>query len=276
MDRMTKVLHFIECNLDADINCQELADIACYSRFHFHRLFRIRFGESVYAFRKRLLLERAFKHLQYSDDSVSTISYKCGYYTQASFNKSFRKQFSLSPSDIRNQTILNKSRRVYTQPEGENMEPEIVVLPDVAVICARANGDYAKAAAEAWGKIMAFAYKNKLMNKCVRMIGISHDTPSVTEPSFIRYDACLDVKISDGCLNENIRRQIIAGGKYAKLIHIGPYENLNDTYAWFFNEWLPNSHYGLRDIPCFDVYKNRDPRRTKPENLKTEVYIPIE
>ncbi|MEZ8051404.1 GyrI-like domain-containing protein [Vibrio sp. 1F169] len=33
--------------------------------------------------------------------------------------------------------------------------------------------------------------------------------------------------------------------------------------------------FELRDQPCFEVYLNRDPRRTKPENLKTEIYIPI-
>ncbi len=39
---------------------------------------------------------------------------------------------------------------------------------------------------------------------------------------------------------------------------------------------LPESHHKLRDNPCFEIYLNRDPRRAKPENLKTEIYIPIE
>jgi AraC family transcriptional regulator len=31
----------------------------------------------------------------------------------------------------------------------------------------------------------------------------------------------------------------------------------------------------LRDEPVFEEYLNKDPRRTKPENLKTLIYLPI-
>ncbi|VAW34169.1 hypothetical protein MNBD_GAMMA01-1955 [hydrothermal vent metagenome] len=50
---------------------------------------------------------------------------------------------------------------------------------------------------------------------------------------------------------------------------------MNQTYGYIFNQWLPNSGYKLRAAPCFDLYLNKDPRRTKPENLKTEVHIPL-
>lgn len=43
-----------------------------------------------------------------------------------------------------------------------------------------------------------------------------------------------------------------------------------------FNEWLPDSEFNLKESqPCFEIYLNRDPRKTKPENLKTEIYIPL-
>jgi len=47
------------------------------------------------------------------------------------------------------------------------------------------------------------------------------------------------------------------------------------VYAYIFSQWLPGSNKKLRDKPCFDIYLNKDPRRTKPENLKTEIYLPI-
>ena len=31
----------------------------------------------------------------------------------------------------------------------------------------------------------------------------------------------------------------------------------------------------LRDAPCFEEYLNRNPKRTKPQNLKTMIYLPI-
>jgi AraC family transcriptional regulator len=40
-------------------------------------------------------------------------------------------------------------------------------------------------------------------------------------------------------------------------------------------DWVVSEGVGLRDAPLFEKYLNRDPRRTKPENLRTEIYVPI-
>jgi DNA gyrase inhibitor GyrI len=62
---------------------------------------------------------------------------------------------------------------------------------------------------------------------------------------------------------------------YAAFLHVGPYENLGETYRAIFAGWLPASGEELRDAPCYEVYLNRDPRRTKPENLRTEIHVPL-
>lgn len=41
-------------------------------------------------------------------------------------------------------------------------------------------------------------------------------------------------------------------------------------------EWQPGSGEKFRNLPCFEVYLNRDPRRTKPQNLRIEICMPIE
>jgi AraC family transcriptional regulator len=273
---MNKVIDFIESHLDSDIDCNELAEIAYYSKFHFHRLFYSYIGEGVYAFRKRLLLERSIKHLLYTDSSITEIALSCGYENQASFNKAFKKQFSFTPSQVRKQMVsVDTSRVKLIRKRSIDMKSEIVNFEETTVIGARAYGPYAQAAPEAWGQIMKFAYSNKLMKKGVRMFGISHDDPNVTEPNNIRYDACVDIDAN--IENEgNLRKLTVSGGKYAKFIHKGPYENFQLTYTYIFNDWLPESNYKLRDYPCFEIYLNKDPRRTKPENLISEIYIPIE
>jgi len=275
-ERMNKVVQFIEHNLDSEIDCNKLAEMACYSIFHFHRLFCSYVGEGVYVYRKRLLLERSIRHLLYSDNSITEIAFRCGYENQASFNKAFRKQFSFTPSQVRKQMVSIDTNRTKLFPKiGIDMKPEIVEFEETTVISARAYGTYAEAAPKAWSQVMKFAYSNRLMNKSVRMFGISHDDPNVTKPDNIRYDACIDIDAN--IENESgLRKMTITGGKYAKFLHKGPYENFHETYSFIFNEWLHESNHKLRDDPCFEIYLNKDPRRTKPENLKTEIYIPIE
>ncbi len=58
-------------------------------------------------------------------------------------------------------------------------------------------------------------------------------------------------------------------------VHKGPYDRLEATYRELYGVWLPQSGETLRESPCFERYLNRDPRRTKPENLRTEIYFPL-
>ena len=155
------------------------------------------------------------------------------------------------------------------------MKAEIVELDAICLTCVRKVGPYSESPSQAWGKIMKFAYSNKLMSKDVRRVGISHDDPAVTEPERIRYDACIDIDVN--VENEaELHNATIPGGKFAKFIHKGSYDLFAQSYAWIFNEWLPESGYQLSDRPAFEVYLNKDPRRTRPENLTTENYIPLE
>ena len=275
VERMHKVVAYIEENLNSEIDADRLAGIACYSRYHFHRLFRAFVGESIYAYRKRLLLERAVRRLQYSDDSITEIALDCGYETPSAFNKAFKQQFGLTPSIVRQRKAVLSSIIEPLLVNGKiTMFIEIVTLDPINVIYAREAGDYAEAAAKAWPRIMKFAYSNRLMSSAVRIIGISHDDPTVTEAERIRYNACLDID-SDLASEYGLGRQTIAGGRYAKFMHLGAYENFPQTFAYIFNDWLPGSQCELRDAPCFEIYLNRDPRRTLPKNLKTEIYVPI-
>lgn len=50
--------------------------------------------------------------------------------------------------------------------------------------------------------------------------------------------------------------------------------NLKATYDQIM-DWVVQEGVKLRDAPLFEKYLNRDPRRTKPENLRTEIYVPI-
>jgi AraC family transcriptional regulator len=106
------------------------------------------------------------------------------------------------------------------------------------------------------------------------MIGISHDSPDITDADKLRYDACIT-------LNQPIQPQgefnlqTIAGGRYALFFHKGSYEQFDETYRLIFGQWLGQSDERLRDAPVFERYLNRAPHRTRPENLRTEIYVPL-
>jgi AraC family transcriptional regulator len=133
---------------------------------------------------------------------------------------------------------------------------------------------------EAWEVLMGFAYKQKikykknLMGKDAIMIGIGHDNPSITETSELRCDACISWDDKTVKPSGEILSKTIAGGTYTMFLHKGSYEGLKKIYSDI-GDWIVSNGVDLRDEPMFEKYLNRDPRRTKPENLRTEIYIPI-
>jgi AraC family transcriptional regulator len=52
----------------------ELAHVACFSEFHFHRVFGAVSGETLNNFKSRLRIEKAARLLRYSDQSLTDIA----------------------------------------------------------------------------------------------------------------------------------------------------------------------------------------------------------
>ncbi|MFC1771415.1 GyrI-like domain-containing protein [Candidatus Margulisiibacteriota bacterium] len=280
-DRINLVINYIQKHLTEKLSIDELANIACFSTFHFHRIFTAFVGEPLYQFIRRLRLEKAASEVSHSTYSVTEIAFNAGYETPAAFTKAFKQYFNVPPESFRKRKkidqksfLLKSQNKLKNDKEEIIMEPKIQKLPAQQVLYARKTGPYKESAAEAWGTLMKFAYSNKLMDKNTKCIGISYDCPEITEAKDLRYDACITISGKTEVSGE-INSQQIDGGEYAVFLHKGAYEKLNESYAEIFKSWLPQSDYRLRNIPCFELYLNRDPRKTKPENLRTEIYVPI-
>jgi|TARA_R110000822_G_scaffold98172_2_gene222193 AraC family transcriptional regulator len=53
------ILQHLEHHQDEEVTSEELSDLACLSKFHFHRLFSSYVGRSLFAVMKLLRLKRA-------------------------------------------------------------------------------------------------------------------------------------------------------------------------------------------------------------------------
>lgn len=106
------------------------------------------------------------------------------------------------------------------------------------------------------------------------MFGIGHDDPKVTDESKIRCDICVSYDDKTVKPEGEVVVKTIEGGKYAMFLHKGEYKSLNETYQ-VISDWIVKNEIKLRDLPMFERYLNRDLRRTRPENLKTEIYVPL-
>ncbi|MFH1417502.1 MAG: AraC family transcriptional regulator, partial [Planctomycetota bacterium] len=99
--RILRVLVHIQGRLDEAMSLEDLARIAHFSPYHFHRIFRGMVGESVKEHVRRLRLERAAFHLKATDQPVTRIAFDAGYEAHEAFTRAFRAMFGESPSGFR-------------------------------------------------------------------------------------------------------------------------------------------------------------------------------
>ena len=71
----------------------------------------------------------------------------------------------------------------------------------------------------------------------------------------------------------DIRVYDLPGGKMAKIVHKGPYEECTLSYEKLFS-WITENGKRITG-PVREVYLN-DPREVPPEEILTEIYAPLE
>ena len=284
-ERILSVLIYIQQNLDEELNLEKLADIAHFSPFHFHRIFKGMVGESLKEHIRRLRLERAASHLKLTNRSVTRIAFDAGYETHESFSRSFKDMFGLSPSgfrtNIKPESIFKDSTKIHYNEElanfeiskEENMEVQIKKIEPIRVAFVRNVGPY-KTCGQAWDKLCTWMGAHGLISSESSFIGLCHDDPEVTPPEKIRYDACITVDEDFSPAGE-IGVQVIQGGEYAVTTHFGPYEKLSETYASLCGKWAPQNGREFQSAPSFEIYFN-SPENTDPEDLVTDIYVLLE
>jgi len=69
-----------------------------------------------------------------------------------------------------------------------------------------------------------------------------------------------------------IKAYTIPGGKMVRTVHHGPYESCEPTYQKLFT-WIETKGLHISG-PIREVYLN-DPRLVKPEEILTEIFVPV-
>lgn len=99
--RLLRVLDYIEANLEGNLTLDELASIACLSRFHFARVFKAAIGRSPHQYISAKRLQRAKELLNQGDRSLVDIALALNFSSQANFSRAFRQMTGCSPGQFR-------------------------------------------------------------------------------------------------------------------------------------------------------------------------------
>lgn len=260
-----RVILYIEQNYNSALNLEELSKVASFSKYHFHRIFKSVVGESIGNYIRRVRLSNSTLQFK-TNQKITQIAMNCGYETNASFSKAFKKHFGITPKVFAKNAKLKRGNKM--------LEPKIVKLEDIEILYVRKTGEYTKCSIKAWETLINFVSKEYFIRDDVMMFGIGHDNPHVTDADKLRYDACVSWVDKTIQTKGEIQSKIIDGGKYAVFLHKGDYIKLINTYDSVSN-WIVESGVKLRDLPIFEKYLNKNPITCNKDDLRTEIYIPI-
>ena len=111
--RVGRVIDFIGKHLDEELELDKLCRIACFSKYHFHRLFTVYTGLPLMVYIKWLRLKRAAHQLiVHKEETIINIALDAGFESHESFSRAFKQVCGQSPSEFR----LKSSWHAWERP----------------------------------------------------------------------------------------------------------------------------------------------------------------
>lgn len=271
-DRLDRVTRWIFNHLDEEIDLNRLAEIACLSPHHWHRVYQAMRGETIAATVRRLRLNRAALYLAETSLSVDAIAKKCGYPSLASFTRIFKSVYGMPPAQYRREG----SHVLFQSPISERpvtmYDIAVKTLPTQTAITVEHVGPYMQINLAFQRLFGSLGAQNSIPDDA-RMIAIYYDDISVVPAERLRSRAGI-LTASQVSLEAPLERTMIASGDYAILRHKGPYANMIAAYRWLYGTWLPQSGREPAELPELELYLN-SPMDTSPTELLTDIYLPL-
>jgi AraC family transcriptional regulator len=268
-ERVQRVVDYLAEHLDEILDLEALARVACFSPYHFHRIYHALLGETVNDTVRRLRLHRAAIDLLDRELSIERAACRAGYTSQAAFTRAFRAEYGKPPASYRG---ARQAAELDSERNLTMYKVETISIPKLRLAAIEHRGDY-QLTSKLFERLMTIAATTGLLTPHTRSIGIFYDDPaSVPEPE-LRAAVCITVP--DGWApSGELTAAHIEGGRYARIVHTGPYTELKTAYDWLYQAWLPQSAEEPRDLPCIEEYLN-SPRQVPAKDLQTAVMMPL-
>ena len=280
--RMHRVVDYIDRHLDESLQLEELAGVANFSAFHFHRLFSAWLGENLGEYLRRRRLEVAAQRLAAQPGlPVLQVALAVGFGSSEAFARAFKSRFGRTPTEWRRLQVRNRdqSKRKLDQdhrraPSNDGrMKVTIVDRKPTTVAYLRHVGPYGKPVSDFWMKEVApWMETNGLMGR--PRYGISHDDPGVTAPEKLRYDAAVEVP-EDFAGSGGHQKTVIPGGKYAVGKFKGDDQQVGEAWNWLVRDWLSHSGMQLDSRPLFEYYPTDARYDPQTGGFECEISIPV-
>lgn len=269
--RLSRVAAHIYAHLDEPLDLEKLAEIACFSPFHFHRIYHAAMGETLADTVSRHRLQRAAMQLARGPLPIAEIARHAGYSSTAAFGRAFRAAYGRPPAAFRAERLSSFTPAAARNKGSPAMSVEIKDRQPMRIAAVPHRGP-PKDIGRAFERVVAWAGPRGITLPPSVGVALYLDDMSVVPPEDQR--ALAGVTVGPDVIEDDVVTITeVPGGRHAVLLFKGPYAQLHQAYNELFT-WLPHSGEEPADRPMFEVNLN-DPRSTPPTELLTEICLPL-
>jgi AraC family transcriptional regulator len=268
--RIDRVIDYLRANLHRPVKLAELADVACFSEFHFHRIFTAVSGETLNNFTNRLRLEKAARLLRYSDQSLTDIALDCGFSSSATFSRAFRSGYGTSPSQFRKSGEIKKSKickELFPQDEyALPMSAEektaafpvrLIDIPERQIAYVRVTNAFEMDRVLAALKtLIEWAKSQGIFSRGI-LFGMTVDDPHVTPKHLYRYEVCLASSLPFECM-EGMSKLKMPAMRYAVITVSGDLHKVATAWDYLYRDWLINSAYEPEHAAALEIFLDKE------------------
>jgi AraC family transcriptional regulator len=293
-ERVNRVLDYIGKNLDQELSLARLSDVACFSPFHFHRIFQAVTGETLNTHVRRVRLERAALLMKASPRKrITDVALETGFAGTAEFSRAFRNQFDRAPSSWDRRSPLENSKickaeetpSFYSLEELEswkaaaNVPVRLGRFHSFRYVYTRVFAPYGNSRlVDAYHALLAWLADRGTDIRDVVVIGMSQDDPAITPAEKCRYDMgaafpnpagdCLLAKIvrsrgrtvvasrpeASECTPRGFSVRDFDSQEIAAIHCTGDLGNVDRAWHYLYRIWLPAAAFEPADLPAMEVF----------------------
>ena len=268
--RIDRVIDYLRGNLDRPVKLAELASIACFSEFHFHRIFTAVSGETLNNFTNRLRLEKAARLLRYSEQSLTEIAMDCGFSSSATFSRAFRSGYDTSPSQFRKSGEIKKSKickelfpkdayglAMSAEEKRAAFPVRLIDLPERQVAYIRVTNAFElERVLAALKTVIEWAKSQDIFSEGI-LFGMTVDDPHVTPAHLYRYEVCLATSVPFKC-REGMSKLKMPAMRYAAIRVSGDIHKVATAWDYLYRDWLIHSAYEPEHAPALEVFLDKE------------------
>lgn len=279
-----KAVAFVVSEMRGD-HTPSLADVAAaagLSKFHFHRVYQLLTGETLFETITRLKLARGAGKLKDPGASVTDAAFEAGYGSSQAFAKVLKRVVDHSASQLRSDPErLAETLDVLSVPVAadsavsENaqraLQVELASLEPFTAVAIRTHGRYPALNETYYQLFSAIGDPQNVQ----AILGQPLDDIDLVDDGDAEFLCALKLDPDVDIAGMELEQLDIAERNYLVTRHIGSYDGLPAALDRAYLTGMASTDLRLVDRPCLFHYLD-DPEEVAERDLRTDVYLPIE